>query len=111
MTGVADADDAAVRQQDPARALHLQHEDIDRIIEPQHLEAATLERAVVDIPARVIGHEPAGFDAADDSMAFQLRIEVAEIDLHMVFGHAVDRHRIAAALLAGRRAARFRNSR
>jgi len=48
---VVDADDAAVRQLDAARSLHLQEEQLDRIGQIDELEIAALQRPLLDLGA------------------------------------------------------------
>ena len=49
---IADPDGAAAAQPDPARALDLQKECVDRIVDPKQLETAAGERAILDLGAR-----------------------------------------------------------
>jgi hypothetical protein len=59
LPGVADADHLAFGADQPARALDLQEEELDRVRRPGDLEPAPGERAVLDLRAVVIGHEAA----------------------------------------------------
>ena len=52
---VVDADDAAVRQLDAARSLHLQEEQLDRIGQIDELEIAALQRPLLDLGAGGVG--------------------------------------------------------
>ena len=69
LAGVADPDQRAVVELDLAGALDLQEELVDRVVDPEQLQAAVGQRAGLDVGARVVGHELAALDPAIDRVA------------------------------------------
>ena len=49
---IADPDGTAAAQPNPARALNLQKKCVDRIVDPEELEAAARKRAILDLGTR-----------------------------------------------------------
>ena len=94
---VADPDHGAVVEPHLARALDLEEELGDRIVDPEQLEVAARERAALDLGARVVGQELAVADPAIDRVAGELGVEAAEVDAQQVRGRRMERHRIARA--------------
>ncbi len=67
---VVDAQDGAVFQPDPRRALDLREQNVDLVVQVADLQMPAVERAVLDLGAGVIGHDLAPPDAAADENAF-----------------------------------------
>jgi hypothetical protein len=75
------------------RALDLQKERFDRILDiDQHLP---VERRVprFDIGSRPIGDDTPAFDAAAQPLVLQFRIELGQIDRQQIIGNRVQRYR------------------
>ena len=89
----------------------MQEEEIDRVVDPHDLLAAQRRLAAFDPRAVGIRHESAAFEAAAQAHAFQLRIDLGEIDDDEIVGHAVDRDSGSGRSACGCRAAAARNSR
>src|SRR5690606_649930 len=98
LTGVADPDDRTVVQLHLAGALDLQKELVDRIVDPEQLEAPLLERARFDVAPRIVRYELAAVDAAVDGIAGEVRIEPPEVDAQQIVGRTIKRHRVAPAV-------------
>src|SRR5690606_25918859 len=94
LAGIADADDLALGADQPARALDLQKEELDRIGRPGDLEPATGERAGLDLGALVVRDEAAALVVAAERGAagalFGRRLLGPGAD--EVGGHGIDRH-------------------
>jgi len=66
---VIDAQDGAVLQPDPRRALDLREQNVDWIVQIANFQVPAIERAIFDLAAVVIRHDPAAADAAADEYA------------------------------------------
>jgi hypothetical protein len=66
---VIDAQNAAVFQTDARRTLDLREQHIDRIVQIADFQMPAVERAVLDLPAVVIGYDFAAPEAAADKNA------------------------------------------
>ena len=75
---VVDAQDGAVFEPDPRRALDLREQHVDRVVQIADFQMPAIERAVLDLAAIVIGHDLAAADAAADFDALA-RESVAEL--------------------------------
>src|SRR5690606_30190462 len=91
---IADAHDLALGADQPARALDLQEEELDRSGRPGDLEPATGERAGLDLGTLVVRHEAAVLIVAAEQGAagalFGRRLHGPGAD--EVGGHGIDRH-------------------
>ena len=63
---VVDAQDRAVFQPDPGRALNLREQHVDLAAQPADFQMPAVERALLDLAAVVIRHDLAAADAAAD---------------------------------------------
>ena len=84
LVGIADARGLAGGQAHLTRALDLQEESIDRIVDPEQLELASGKRTAVDRGAIGIGDELALLDPATDPATLELGIELAQIDTDQI---------------------------
>ncbi len=103
---IAEPDHASVGETHATRSLHLQEEQLDRIVEIEDLEPASLERALVDLLARVIGHEPIVALAHGGEPVVVGPAHLIRRHCHDVFGLHVDRDLVLAG--AHPRASHFR---
>ena len=97
---IADPHHRSVGQPQPARALDLQEEQFDRIGRPGDDRRATVERALLDRGAIVIGDEALARDATADLLALERIAEQPEIDIDEVGRTCVDRHLVATPPIA-----------
>ena len=90
---VIDADGRTVVEVDAGRALDLREQQIGLVPQPADFETASLDRAILDLGAVVIGHQLAAADLAENlSLVGQSgRILVGAPD-EQIGGTAIDRH-------------------
>ena len=100
LPGIADPHHSAVGQAQPARALDLEEEEVDRVGGPGDFEAAAGERPVLDLGALVIRDDDPVLEPAAARRSGGLG--GGGVDFDEVGRLAVDRHLIAG--LAGARA-------
>ena len=89
--GVAHADESAVGEAQPPRALHVKQEKPQRVVGPGELEAAAGERPALDLGTRRIGDEAPALEAAGEHRAAASGIERTRLDVDQVRRPAVDR--------------------
>ena len=111
LAGVAHPDQRAILEPHLTGALDLQEELVDRIVDPEQLQAALIQGAGVDVAARVVRHELAARDPAVNRIAGQLRVETAEVQAQQVIRRAMQRHRVGTAEPCASRSAAARSSR
>ena len=100
---IADANDAAVVDADAPRALDLQEERVDRILDVDERFPVERRPPALDLCARPVRHDLASLHAAAHTLALELRVELGEVDGEEIVRHGVDRH---AEALVARAAAR-----
>ena len=102
MRVVIDADGGAVLEAHPRRALDLREQQIGLVLEPDDFEAATGNRAVLDLGAIVIGHELAAADLAEHlALVGQARGTLPGAADEQIGGSAIDRHGVDVGLGPG----------
>ena len=99
--GIADAHLRAIGKLHPARALDLQEESLDRVVDPQQFVAG--QAAAPQLAARRIRDHALAAGCVDqlaaNALAGQLGMQALQIDDQQVVGAAVQRHREARAAL------------
>ena len=90
-----------VLEGDTARALDMQEEGIDGVVDPGQLQPLPGEHARVDLGPGRIGLQRAARHPPGDPLAGKLGPEAAEVDRDQVGRTGVERHRVAAAPLQG----------
>ena len=95
---VIDAQDGAVFQPDPRRALNLREQHVDLTAQPANFQMPAVERAILDLAAIVIGHDLAAADAAADldALARERIAELAPAGDDQIGRPAVERRREVA---------------
>ncbi len=83
LIGIADPERAAVLEADEARALDLQEELLDRVRDPEKLEATAIQGTAFDLAPRMVGLEPVAIDPAAHPAPLQILGETAELDRTM----------------------------
>ena len=78
------ANDRAVLEHHPPRALDLEEEELDRVGEPEELFRLAGERSRLDLDSGRIGDEGVAVDPAGHVLALQARFEPAEVDRHQI---------------------------
>ena len=91
--GVADAQQGSVTQLNAARALHLQKEELDRIVRPgQHFGGQT-GAEFADLASGPVWIEGLTVEPAAQAAPLQVGLTAAQFDIDQVVGYAVDRPR------------------
>ncbi|REJ86174.1 MAG: hypothetical protein DWQ30_00725 [Acidobacteria bacterium] len=80
-----------------SRALDLQEEGVDRVVDPEQLEPTPAQRAGLDLLAAPVGQQRAAGPASGQRTALPLFAKGLEVDLHDVAGPRVERHVVALA--------------
>ena len=106
MAGETNPHNGTVGQNDPSRTLHVQHESVDRVIDPQQFQVSFRQDTGVDRTAGVIGPQLAAIDPADNVTTGQFRAELTEIDRNVIVRQPINRVGVSVVLLA--RTAQFR---
>lgn len=88
---VANAQQRAVLVAQAPRALDLEKEEGDRVLDPGELEPPPRERAALDLRAVEIGEEAPPVDPPGDLAPREVALELAEVDEHAIAGNAVER--------------------
>ena len=91
-SGEAQAYDASILHDDPARPLDVQEKGVDGVVHPQDLQAAPSEGAGLDLGTALQGHELAAADAPGDVAALPIAAKTAEVDQHQIAGTAINGH-------------------
>ena len=62
----------------------MEEKGVDRIVDPNQLEALVCQNPIVDLGAVAVWHQSAVFDPAGELDAFQVRPERAEVHRHQI---------------------------
>ena len=89
LVAVAETHHAAVVEPHAARALHLQEECVDRIVDPEQF-LARKQIAAGDLATARVGNHALPLQLAAQAQVCQLRMHAAEIDHEQVLRHAVN---------------------
>ena len=89
LVGIADAHHAAVGEPHAPRALDLQEERFDRIVDVRELLHPCDRRlAALDVGARPVRHDALALDAAAHALVLELGIELGQVDRQQIVGRA-----------------------
>src|SRR5436305_942822 len=88
---ISNAHDAAFDETDAARALDLQKERFDRIVDEDKLLAGQRRRARFDVLSRPVRNHALALDAAAQPLVLELGIELCEVDRQQIVRRRVER--------------------
>ncbi len=100
LVGVTHADAFAIVELHLPRALDVQEENVDGVVDPGDLAAGERCVPLVDVAARVVRHDAIALEAAAQALALQVRIDRCEVDGEQVLRHAIDRVPVPVAARA-----------
>src|SRR3989442_1183359 len=98
LVGVSDAHDAAFGETDAARALDLQEERLDGIVNEDELLAGQRRCACFDLLSRPVRNYALALDAATQPLVLELGVELDEVDRQQIVRRRVERITVLLAL-------------